>query len=388
MFCPNCGQPQLPNFRFCSRCGCKLIKAEDIIVPVKGCPASDLRPADTGCVPSIVPNPENPAADVPAEENAAQIVSHEDSVGEAVTPNSPEPPTQEDPAAIPDEFGSYAPPVQPTSVNAYPQYVYGYHSSTPSYPPYPNYGAPLPHYPPYAAAPHVPYTPSPAYPGVPPYPQMNPVTQPEVKDLPPVKPGRRRVPLLIMAVLVIVGLLLFFFGPDLPSSPDQNDSAESQSETPWFRNENGTLYFDAERYNGPPELTIPETVDGEPVICIAQDCFAGNETITTVILPDSLEEIGSGAFEDCSNLRGIFIPEGVKSIGSGAFEDCENLEAIYIPTSVAAIGRNTFRGCSDLKYIMYDGTYEEWYALYSGYVSGETKVYCSDGIFPQGRVIP
>lgn len=248
--------------------------------------------------------------------------------------------------------------------------------------------------------PAVPYTPNPygAYPpypvhplhaAAPQYPAPTPVVPvPEVKDVPPAKQGRRRVPVIIMALLLIAGLLLFFFGPGKALALPEDDTAQTQSDTPWFRNEDGTLYFDAELYTGSEELTIPETVDGEPVTCIAQNCFAGNDTITTVHLPDTLEEIGSGAFSDCSNLRGIAIPESVKLIGSGAFEDCANLEAIYIPTSVAAIGRNAFRGCRELKHIMYDGTYEEWYELYASYISGETKVYSSDGTFPQGRVIP
>ena len=369
MFCPNCGQPQTAGFTFCSRCGCRLIQPENMTVP----------PADTS---TSEPTPEEIACDQAAQPGIEEIAA----------PSNPWELPGGDPAAIPDKSGTYAPPAQPYSPVPYPQYGCGYPGAAPQYPPYPYYGVPTaPQYPQMSGTPYMPnpYVPTPAYPGVPPYPQMNPAAPPpENKDVPPAKVGRRRVPILIMAVLVTLGLLLFFFGPDLPVSTGEEDTAQSQSETPWFRNEDGTLYFDATLYTGPSELTIPETVDGEPVICIAQDCFAGNDTITTVVLPNGLEEIGSGAFADCAALRGIYIPEGVKFIGSGAFEDCVSLEAVYIPNSVAAIGRNAFRGCSKLAHVMYDGTYEAWYDLYSSYINSETKVYCSDGTVPQGRAIP
>lgn len=383
MFCPNCGQPQLPGFSFCSRCGCKLIKPEDIAAPTslpEGIQHSNPQPSEE---PLAISEAAIVSENVPVENAEVSAASDVCALPD------------EDPAAIPDEIGSYTPPVQPCATIPCPQYGYSYPDAALQHPPYPNVDVPVPQLPPYPQMhrmlytpnPYVPYNPS--HPWVTPYSQMKPAApSPAAENVPPVKPGRRRVPIIIMVLLVIAGLLLFFFGRGKEIPHPQSDTAQSKSETPWFRNEDGTLYFDARRYNGPDELTIPETVDGEPVICIAQDCFAGNDTITTVILPKGGEEIGSGAFSDCPKLRGIFIPEGVKSIGSGAFEDCTSLEAIYIPTSVAAIGRNTFRGCSDLKYIMYDGTYEDWYDLYPSYISGKTEVYCSDGTFPQGKIIP
>lgn len=375
MFCPNCGQPQFPGYSFCTRCGCKLIQPENISIPTQDVPAADPVPAQTIC---------DQVANVVTEETT---VSEESVTAEATPSNSYELPG-EDPAAIPDESGTYAPPAQPY-IPPYPQY--GYPGAAPQYPPYPYYGSPIPPYPQmsgplYTPNPYVPY---PAYPVMPQYPTPTPMPQPPVvRDAPPTKVGRRRVPVIIMAVLLILGLLLFFFGPDLPVYTDPENAAQTQSETPWFHNEDGTLYFDADLYTGPAELTIPETVDGQPVVFLADECFADSEAITTVVLPATLEEIGDGAFANCTALRGIFIPDGVKRIGSGAFENCTALEAIHIPSSIASIGRDAFWGCSKLAHIMYDGTFADWNNLYSSYISGKTKVYCSDGTFPQGKITP
>lgn len=364
MFCQYCGQPLLPGYAFCTRCGRKLIQPGPMPNPAEDLTAAETTPELTACDPSAAVTEETPVA----EETTPRDLH--------VLPGS-------DPAAISDESGTYMPPAQPYAPIPYPQY--GYPGAAPQYPPYPYCGAPMPQYPQMSASPYGPYAPYPVYPQ---YPNVPPMTPPVVKDVPPAKVGRRRVPVIIMAVLLLAGLLLFFFGPDMTVSTTQGDAAQTQSATPWFHIEDGTLYFDPDLYTGPEELTIPETVDGQTVICIADDCFAGNSTITTVILPEGLEEIGSGAFANCTAIRGIFIPEGVKLIGSGAFEGCTGLEAIYVPSSVAIIGRNAFRGCSDLKHIMFDGTYMQWYGLYSSYISSETQVYCSDGTVPQGGKIP
>lgn len=207
----------------------------------------------------------------------------------------------------------------------------------------------------------------------------------------PVKKGSHRVPIFIMICLVSLGLVLFFLTkdrtvPHMEQPPTVSDSPVS--ETPWFTNEEGTLYFDAGLYEGSQELVIPATVDGEPVTAISNDCFAGNDFITTVILPDTLTEIGDGAFAKCSAMRGIFIPEGVRYIGAGAFRDCVKLEAVCVPGSVDSIGYSAFRGCINLKFILYSGDYDAWYALYSSHIANGTQVYCDDGTYLHGVALP
>lgn len=206
----------------------------------------------------------------------------------------------------------------------------------------------------------------------------------------PEKKGSHWVPITIMVCLAGLGLTLFILTKDrVPQmNPAPTEITAPVSETPWFTNEDGTLYFDAALYDGPAELEIPETVDGQSVTCISKNCFAENTYLTTVILPDTLTEIGDGAFAGCSALRGIFIPEGVKRIGVGAFRDCVRLEAICIPGSVDSIGYSAFRGCLNLEYILYSGDYNDWYSLYSSHIANGTQVYCDDGTFLHGVALP
>lgn len=202
----------------------------------------------------------------------------------------------------------------------------------------------------------------------------------------PAKKGTHWIPLVIMAALCVLGLSLFFALPY--SSESEDPAAVSQSETPWFINEDGTLYFLEYLYDGSEELTVPETVDGMPVTAIGDHCFSGCSSLTTVILPEGITTIGEEAFFGCTAMRGIFLPEGVTRIGENAFLRCSALEAICIPSTVETIGEGAFDGCPSLAHILYNGIHSHWKALYVDYITIETQVYCTDGTFVHRKAIP
>ena len=63
-------------------------------------------------------------------------------------------------------------------------------------------------------------------------------------------------------------------------------------------------------------------------------------------IPDSVVEIGLGAFEGCKYLYGeLRLPEGLEKIGESAFNGCENLSgSLVIPQGVTTIPNNCFNG--------------------------------------------
>ena len=87
-------------------------------------------------------------------------------------------------------------------------------------------------------------------------------------------------------------------------------------------------------------------------------------------MPASLTEIGRGAFARCSNLthlrfpsgvrkigdyaflktglRELVLPESLENIGKGAFADCTGLKKIVIPPGVKEVGACAFAGCTAL----------------------------------------
>ena len=66
---------------------------------------------------------------------------------------------------------------------------------------------------------------------------------------------------------------------------------------------------------------------------------------TNYIIPDSVTNIGDGAFYKCEYLKSINMPDSVTNIGDYAFVGCESLTSINIPNSVTNIGRSAFCTC-------------------------------------------
>ena len=101
-------------------------------------------------------------------------------------------------------------------------------------------------------------------------------------------------------------------------------------------------------------------------------------TITKCVIPNSVTNIGFGAFFDCKSLKeitisnnvlkigretfswctsltSITIPNSVTSIGSYAFSDCDSLKSITIPNSVIYIDYNVFHNCTSLNEVIFKG---------------------------------
>ena len=80
-----------------------------------------------------------------------------------------------------------------------------------------------------------------------------------------------------------------------------------------------------------------------------QDNASINETdVTKVIVGNDVTEIGSRAFQDCTNLTQAEFPSGITSIRYSAFSGCENLVLTQLPDKLTSIGNNVFFNCENL----------------------------------------
>ena len=76
-------------------------------------------------------------------------------------------------------------------------------------------------------------------------------------------------------------------------------------------------------------LVVPERLGGYPVSSIAEFAFEGNGTLTSLILPATLTDIGTAAFRSCKNLTRVEIASGASlTIGTYAFYGCCSLESV------------------------------------------------------------
>lgn len=139
------------------------------------------------------------------------------------------------------------------------------------------------------------------------------------------------------------------------------------------------------RYKGSADrLAIPAKIAGKTVTSIRYSAFSYCDSLTSVSIPDSVEQIGTNLFVGCSKLKTISvspdhpyfatidgvlfrkadktlisypagiksstytIPQGIVSIGDSAFSYCSSLTNISIPDSVTSIGELAFFSCISL----------------------------------------
>ena len=110
------------------------------------------------------------------------------------------------------------------------------------------------------------------------------------------------------------------------------------------------------------ESKITKVVFEEGSVCesIGNGAVSGCDSLTEIVIPDSVTSISSSAFSGCDSLTEIVIPDGVTSIDSSAFAYCYSLTSVVIGNSVTTIGKSAFYSCDSLTSVYYKGTAEKW----------------------------
>ncbi len=146
-------------------------------------------------------------------------------------------------------------------------------------------------------------------------------------------------------------------------------------------------------YNGTAtSIEIPSQIEGKPVTAIDDDAFRNCDTLEEVLLPETLQSIGSRVFYGCDSLELMDIPNsvttlgdnafygckalthvrvgsGVQTVPSSAFYLCSSLSSVELPAGLTEIHSMAFQGCSSLTDVLFDGSEEQWKAVsitYSG----------------------
>jgi hypothetical protein len=96
------------------------------------------------------------------------------------------------------------------------------------------------------------------------------------------------------------------------------------------------------------DVVIPSEINGLPVTKIFDGAFY-SDNITSITLPDTIDELGENMCDGCINLTSIKLPANIRSIPEFAFHGCKSLKKVDIPSGVTGIGRSAFDGCTSLK---------------------------------------
>ena len=73
--------------------------------------------------------------------------------------------------------------------------------------------------------------------------------------------------------------------------------------------------------------------------------FSSASQLTSITLPEGLEEIADRAFSGCTGIESLQLPSTLKVIGDRAFEQMEKLTTIVLPDALESIGGAAFDGC-------------------------------------------
>ena len=96
-------------------------------------------------------------------------------------------------------------------------------------------------------------------------------------------------------------------------------------------------------------LQLEEVTMGNGVKKIGQEAFAGCFKMKTIHLSDSLQEIGLRAFNFCESLEALELPSSLRNIEMEDFGNCISLKSLNIPDGVQAIPPGTFDRCSSME---------------------------------------
>ena len=92
---------------------------------------------------------------------------------------------------------------------------------------------------------------------------------------------------------------------------------------------------------------------------IAYHMLDGCSSLETIVIPDEVTWIESGAFNNCTSLKTVGLPTTMEYINSGAFAGCTSLESITLPTGIRVIESNVFSGCTSLKTVVIPSDIQE-----------------------------
>lgn len=101
---------------------------------------------------------------------------------------------------------------------------------------------------------------------------------------------------------------------------------------------------------------VPDTMDeGVPVKRLGTQLLAGSETLTSVVVPDSVTILDVGALSYDNNLSEITLSSNLINIGWNAISSNDALTELTIPASVCIIDSYAVSGCYALKKIVFEG---------------------------------
>ncbi len=108
-----------------------------------------------------------------------------------------------------------------------------------------------------------------------------------------------------------------------------------------------------------------------PITLLPTNTFYDCSSLASVVLPDTITEIGLSAFNKCG-LRSLVLPSGVRSIGRSAFSSCERLETLVLLEGLESLGDVSIIYCPNLQRVVIPASVT--------YIDDENVYDCGDAV--------
>ena len=188
-------------------------------------------------------------------------------------------------------------------------------------------------------------------------------------------------------------------GNDKPNDDtNSDDTVDSNSGLKYTLSADYMSYSVSQYATDKTAIVIPSEYKGRPVTSIPAYGFCDCTSLTRITIPDSVTEIGNGAFancpittatvsgvgcsavqnpklktvvitgknavsgtfENCNSITSVTVSDGVTAIGELMFSNCSSLSSVTIPTSVTEIKRISILYCAKLSTLTYKGKSRDW----------------------------
>lgn len=103
---------------------------------------------------------------------------------------------------------------------------------------------------------------------------------------------------------------------------------------------------------------------------ITEGAYAQDDTLTAIVIPEGVTDVGEVAFYGCTNLREVIFPESLEYIREEAFGE-SGVEAVLVPDGMKCIEEKAFYSCERLRKVEVPG---------EATVIGEDAFGCCDNI--------
>ncbi len=162
-----------------------------------------------------------------------------------------------------------------------------------------------------------------------------------------------------VALALIMMLSVFCVAPVSASAVDNQQAASSLSSNGFEYDVINSKAIIKGYTGSATNLKIPSSLGGYTVDEIGGKAFSGNETITSITIPNSVTSIEWDAFSGCKKVTEVSIGSGVKKMNMYAFSGCSALKKVTIAAGTTVIGSWAFSGCTSLKTVTIPNTVTE-----------------------------